>query len=495
MARIVPITDVPSLDRYEAYAQLASAVRELRRSAERLAPGLQGRTVWMVNSTEQGGGVAEMMPTLVSLMREVGVATEWVVIETEQAEFYELTKRIHNLIHGAGDPAFGPAHRALYERVNADNAAQLATWMKAGDVLVVHDPQPMPLANQLRASMDLHAVWRCHIGVDVELPQTRAVWEFLRPYADGYGHGVFTAPEYIPDYLRTRASLIHPAIDPLSDKNRDLYVHKLVGVLANAGLTTIGPVLTERYEHTALRLMRDGAFAPAEAADEIGLVHRPVVTQISRWDRLKGFAPLLRAFALAKQRLHDGRYDAMRPPELRRMKLMRLVLAGPDPDSVTDDPEGLAVLDEIRTTYRSLPHHVQDDVAVLALPMANRRENALMVNALQRSSSLVVQNSLREGFGLTVTEAMWKQMPVLASRKAVGPRQQIRDGLDGRLIDDPEDLEALAETIVDVMNAPAEREAWGLSAQRRAHDDFLVFSQVRSWLEVLVDLVGRGAPH
>jgi len=486
MARIVRISESVRLDDYEAYAQLAASVRELKREAALLVPELEGRTVWHVNSTEKGGGVAEMLPTVVSLMRELGVQTEWVVIESDKQAFFALTKQLHNLIHGAGDPTLGTAHTELYEQVNAENAERMLPWLKPGDVLVVHDPQPMALAMQLRRSLDLRTIWRCHIGLDDDTPETRAAWRFLEPYGEAYEHGVFSAPEYIPDFLRARSSLIYPAIDPLSDKNRELYVHKLVGVLSNAGLANaIGPVLTEPYRQGALRLTGQGEWLPAVDLDDIGLLHRPIVTQISRWDRLKGFAPLLRAFALIKERARSGRYDALPPVEQRRMELVRLVLAGPDPASVSDDPEGLEVVEEIRSLYVALPEAVQRDIAVLALPMEDRRQNALMVNALQRSSSMIVQNSLREGFGLTVTEAMWKQMPVLASRRAVGPRQQIRDGLDGRLVDDPEDAETLASTMVEMLNAPKDREAWGLSAQRRAHDEFMIFTQVRRWLEVV----------
>jgi trehalose synthase len=166
------------------------------------------------------------------------------------------------------------------------------------------------------------------------------------------------------------------------------------------------------------------------------------------------------------------------------------MLAGPDPAAVADDPEGQEVLAELIERYRALPSELQEDIAVLSLPMTSRRENELMVNALQRCSSIVVQNSLREGFGLTVTEAMWKQAAVVGSR-ACGIRQQIRDDVEGRLIPDPGDPETIAELLDLTLEDFAGRTQLGRNAQRRVHDEFLIFSQVRRWLEVLCDQAGE----
>ncbi len=487
MARRIEVPHALTLDDYEAVAHLAPTVRELRVEASLMAPRLRGRTVWMVNSTESGGGVAEMLPHVVTLLRDLDVAAEWAVIETDRADFFAVTKRLHNLIHGVGSPDLAAEDRAAFEAVNRENAAELLRWLKPRDILVVHDPQPMPLAALLRAEMpSLRTVWRCHIGLDEQLPQTRSAWEFLEPYAAAYDHAVFSATEYIPPYFSTRASLIYPAIDPLNDKNRHLPLHKLVGVLVNSALTTNpGPVLTPTYPRVAQRLQPSGEFAPANMSEDIGLITRPIVTQISRWDRLKGFAPLIRAFAELKAKLYDGRANGRGTFHRRRLELARLVLAGPDPDSVADDPEGLDVLDELKSLYTSLPEDAQRDIALLALPMRDRAQNAIMVNALQRASSVVVQNSLREGFGLTVTEAMWKGIPVLSNSRACGPRQQLRDGLDGRLIENPEDGSELARTIDEMLAEPKLRQTWGGAAQRRAHDHFLLFGQLRGWLGVL----------
>jgi trehalose synthase len=488
VARRIPLSPQTDLAEYEQYARLAPAVGDLRAEARQVAPLLEGRTVWMVNSTPQGGGVAEMLPALVWLLRDLGVSTEWAVIETEDPDFFAVTKRLHNLIHGVGDPELTVAEREVFEAVNRRNAEEMAGWMRPGDVLVVHDPQPMPLAGMLVERVPLHSLWRCHIGLDEQTPQTRAAWRFLRPHAEPYDHAIFSAPEYIPDYLASRSTVLYPALDPLTNKNRELSVHDIVHVLANGALTAEpGPMLTPCYPQVAERLQPDGTFAPVSHGENIGLLHRPTVTQISRWDRLKGWVQLMRAFALLKRRLPG--VPGLEPLERRRLELARLALAGPDPASVADDPEGREVLEELTAEYRALPAEAQRDVALLALPMRSRIENALMVNALQRTSSVVVQNSLREGFGLTVTEAMWKGIPVLSNRRAVGPRQQLRDGVDGVLVDDPRDVEALAEALERMLSAPEQRQAWGRSAQRRAQDQFLVFRQLEGWLRLLGETV------
>jgi trehalose synthase len=213
MARRIDIGRTTSLEEYEAVAHLAPAVLELRREAASLRPKLDGRTVWMVNSTSQGGGVAEMLPALIGLLRDLGVRAEWVVLESEDPAFFAFTKRLHNLIHGEGEMVATRADRERFEAVNRENAAQLATWMRPEDLLVVHDPQPAPLARFLGPEAYAAAIWRCHIGLDEETPETRFAWQFLEPYTSAYEQSIFSAPEYIPEYLRTRSSIIHrPAL-------------------------------------------------------------------------------------------------------------------------------------------------------------------------------------------------------------------------------------------------------------------------------------------
>ena len=482
---IVEVEHPQGLDDYAAIAHLAPAVERLRTAAAQVVARMQGRTLWMINSTAKGGGVAEMLPALVRLLRDLGIRAEWAVIETSRPEFFLLTKRIHNLMHGSGELHFNGADRALYEAVNRANADAIAPCLKPGDIVVVHDPQPMPLAAMLRERVDVTAVWRCHIGLDEQNEQTRAAWEFLEPYAAAYAHTVFSAPEYVPPFLADRATIIYPGIDPLASKNRDMHVHELVRVLSNSALvSTVGPVLRAPFINLAKRLQPEGTFRPAIWPEDIGLLVRPIVTQVSRWDRLKGYMPLLRAFVELKRRArHDGKH--FEPMHRRRLEIARLVLAGPDPEGVADDPEATDVLTELEQEYLGLDPALQADVALITLPMKAPRENALMVNALQRASSIVVQNSLREGFGLTVTEAMWKRIPVVSNSKACGPRYQVRDGIDGRLIADPEDFESLANAMIDMLSDADRNDAWGKRAQRRVHDQFLVFHQLRGWMDVL----------
>jgi trehalose synthase len=478
----VEVREPLGLDDYAEVVHLAHAVHALREEAARLVPALSGRKLWMVNSTARGGGVAEMLPRLVSLLNELGLPTEWVVMGSSEPRFFDLTKRLHNLIHGEGDPGLGDEERQLYAAVSAENAADLKRRVRPSDILLIHDPQPLGIGAQLKRELGMTLFFRCHIGLDEDRPETRAAWGFLRPYAELCDRAIFTAPEYIPAFLAGKAGIITPAIDPLSYKNRELSPHKLAGILKNAGLArSRHPVVPSDFREQAARLRPDGSFARMDEETDIGIPFRPIVVQISRWDRLKGFAPLLEAFVRLK---HGIARAEVAPRQRRRLSNVRLVLAGPEPAAVADDPEAICVLDELIDAYRRLPHWIQEDVAIVSLPMDSREQNALMVNALQRCASVVVQNSLREGFGLTVTEAMWKQRGVLGSR-ACGVRSQIRDGIDGRLVGDSRDPAEIAELLEAMLDDLPGRTRWGQTAQRRVHDEFLVFTQARRWLEAL----------
>jgi trehalose synthase len=487
MVHVVEPRHSVTLADYESIADLSGTVRSLHQEAESRLAGLDGRRLVMVNSAAQGGGVAELLPPLIGLMRDLGIDAHWLVMETQDASFFRLTKRLHNLIHGIGDPDLGPEDRALYDRVNAENADAIETFLSPGDVLVIHDPQPMGAGAFLRDRMDLAAIWRCHIGLDQETPQTRAAWDFLDPYAGPYDHAVFTAPEYIPKSLAGRSTIIHPAIDPLSHKNRTLKIHELVGILANAALIKPwGPVMTPAFAEPAKRLQADGSWAPATEPEDFGLLFRPIVTQVSRWDRLKGFVPLMEGFVALKLGLEAStNFDEQ---HRHALQLVRLVLAGPDPASIDDDPEGKEVLGELCAAYTALPPHLQADIAMISLPMSSKTHNALIVNALQRCSDVVAQNSIQEGFGLTVTEAMWKRAAMMGSC-AVGIRQQIRPDLDGLLVKNPEDPQEIAEVLDALLKDHAKRDALGRSARQRVHDIFLVFAQVKSWIELLTNTI------
>lgn len=487
MIRHVPVSIAPSLDDYAATMHLTHSVSALRAQASLLVPKVAGRRLWLVNSTAQGGGVAEMLPTLLTLLRELGVDARWVVIGSDEPAFFPLTKRIHNAIHGMGEGEFTRAEQQLYAHVSDTLAAEFAPELAPQDVLVVHDPQPAGMGARLRSTAVNLAVWRSHIGLDTEHPHASRAWSFLEPHLKAYDRAVFSAEPYVPACLAERATIISPGIDPFSHKNRELSPHKIVGVLCNAGLMHAPePVLTPPFEHGAERLRPDGSFAPIGPSEDIGLLFRPIITQISRWDRLKGFEPLMEGFVRLKRSLaSDTSWDAR---QRRRIELARLVLAGPDPKSVQDDPEAGEVLRALVERYRVLPAEVQRDVVLCSLPMQSTKENSLMVNALQRCSSLVVQNSVREGFGLTVTEAMWKQVAVLGSG-AAGIRQQIRHEVEGYLNPQPEDPAQVARALGSLLNDPHARARYAQNGQRRVHEDFLIFSQLRRWFEMMARLL------
>ena len=471
------------LENYLAYASLVPHFNAFQNEALLLRKSLRKRKIWMVNSTEHGGGVAEMMPRMISLLRQLGVNADWLVMETDEVQFFALTKNIHNLIHGQPGAEITAEDKALYDQINRDNAIQMAEFVQKDDIVVIHDPQPAGIAHELKKRVDVTAIWRCHIGLDYSNESTEAAWSFLAPYLDAYDQYVFSSPEYIPEGLSGNVTLIHPSIDPLSHKNRPLSLHKLTGILGNAGLlSSDNPKLYPDYKDKVTRLKPDGTFGPARNGEDIGLLFRPILTQVSRWDKLKGFFSLLEGFVELKK---NNPKNGTRSRNHNRIRNARLVLAGPDPESVADDPEGKQVLKELVEAYVNLPDDVKEDVVILTLPMKSAKENALIVNALQRCSYVVVQNSIQEGFGLTATEAMGKRIAVLAS-SACGLRNQVRNHIDGRLLHHPEDPREVASHLQYLLNNPKVVEEMSFSAEKRVLDHFLIFQQLTNWLNVFL---------
>ena len=247
----VDVAPEHTLDDYTAVAHLAAAAGELKTEAASIVPRLAGRTIWHVSSTATGGGVAELLPPVIRLLRDLGISTEWVVIGSSDPAFFALTKRLHNLIHGSGDPRLGPEDREVFQRAGRENADRLQPLLRPGDVLIVHDPQPLPLAGFLRPAVPLVTIWRCHIGLDESNAATRAAWDFLTPYLTHYDHAVFSAPEYIPRAMAGRARVIFPGIDPLASKNRELTLHETVGILCRGALIPCpGPTVGDPYPGT-----------------------------------------------------------------------------------------------------------------------------------------------------------------------------------------------------------------------------------------------------
>nr|VFK47392.1 MAG: trehalose synthase [Candidatus Kentron sp. SD] len=486
MTRIVDIKKQPLfLDRYFIHPELRNQVQPLREKALPIAARCKDRCIWMINSAARGGGVAEMMPSIIIFLRALGFSAKWAVIETEDQDFFALTKRIHNLAHGATQVScdFDDQDYRLFEEINRQNATLLEQAVKPQDILMIHDPQVLPLGNILSRALGIKFLWRCHIGTNRRNPSTKAVWDFLHPFFENCAGAVFTAREYAPEYLQDRITIIHPALDPLTDKNRPLSFTEIVEILCAGGLVSPPhPVAVADFSHRARQLSANGQLQDCE---DKGIFYRPTVLQVSRWDRLKGWEYLLQGFARMKREAQ--RNGANRAAD-RFPFFARLILAGPDPAYILDDIEGTAAFEEIRQAFVSLDPDIQSDVTVYLLPMASGPENALIVNALQRIASVVVQNSIEEAFGLSAAEALWKGRPLLAS-SAFGLRLQIDDGIDGALINDATDPGQISKRLLELLASPGHRSALGEMARHRSVDNALIFRKISKYLDLLSRMI------
>ena len=408
MSMGMPIPRLIHLDDYTTVLG-EPEVAELRT----LAASLQGRTVQMVNSTAVGGGVAEILTRLVPILQELGLAIRWDVI-TGGNDFFEITKAFHNALHGG--PYNMPAES--FEIFLAYNERNLARLQMEGELTVIHDPQPVALV-KARRNRSAHWIWRCHIDLSRPNP---TVWQFLETWVNRYDGAIFSSPEFsrqlsIPQYL------FYPCIDPLAEKNRDLEPE-------------VASEILERF-----------SIDPA----------RPILTQISRFDRLKDPVGVVRAYQIVK-RYHD----------------CQLVLAG---GGASDDPEGAAVLAEVREAAAG-----DTDIHILDLPPWSATE----INALQRGSTIVIQKSLREGFGLTVTEALWKKRPVVASAVGGIPAQVIHKHT-GLLA---HSVEGTAYQIRFLLSNPAIAARLGEQGHEHVREHFLITSNVKRYLTLFLHLLG-----
>jgi trehalose synthase len=441
----------------------------VRRAAAVLERALRGGAVWNINSTARGGGVAEMLSSLVAYAQGAGIDCRWAVIRGED-RFFRLTKRLHNALHGvpAGGCEFLDTDRREYEEVCQRNAAALLSVTGPRDVVVLHDPQTLGIAPFL-SERGIRAIWRCHVGTDTPNRASRAAHQFLAPYLRSVSLCVFSRAAYVPEGISAPVRIVVPTIDPLCPKNQDLSPEAANAILVQVGLMAGTP--SERGPEIR---SSDGALCRVEhCVDTIRLGHpcheeQPYVVQVSRWDRLKDHLGVMRGF----RRYIEAGGDA------------RLILAGPTVHAVADDPEGAEIFDEVLVEYRALPHAVRARIELANLPMANADENAIIVNALQRRATVVVQKSLREGFGLTVTEAMWKAKPVIASRVG-GIQDQIEHAVSGVLLDDPYDERAFADALFDVLSNPGYAERLGRAARERVRSRFLSLSSLYRYAEIL----------
>ena len=383
-----------------------------------LAKELRGKSIKMVNSTAVGGGVAEMLNRLVPLLGELEVPTHWDVI-TGGNDFFEVTKAFHNALHGSPYELTKSA-QDIFLMYNEQNRVRMRFDEQ---MVVVHDPQPLPLICS-RSKTAAHWVWRCHI--DLSNPNEK-VWDFLRPFVEQYDAAIFSSQSFarqltIPQYL------FYPCIDPLSEKNKELSDEQVQKV-----------------------------------CDEFGIDRsRPIVTQVSRFDRLKDPVGVVHAYKLAKKYVD-----------------CQLVLAG---GGATDDPEGAVVLQEVKDAAGDDP-----DIIILDLPPWC----AFEINAIQRASTVIVQKSLREGFGLTVTEALWKGKPTIAGAVGGIPNQIIHK-LTGLLV---HSVEGCALQIRHLLTHPDFARSIGAAGHEHVKENFLMTTSVKRWLllfRILEDRARQG---
>ena len=383
-----------------------------------LARPLAGARLLQVNSTRAGGGVAEILHRLVPLLRELSIDARWQIVEGD-ADFYQVTKSFHNALQG-DRVEVTPRQLDHYLEVNRANASRLAPELSAADFVFVHDPQPAAL-HRFTPGRQGHWIWRCHI--DVSRP-ARPIWKFLRELVRPYDASIFSLAAFAqplphPQYL------IAPSIDPLAEKNVDLAPEEVHAVAASFGID------------------------PA----------RPMVLQVSRFDRFKDPVGVLRAYQAARQHLP-----------------VQLVLAGGE---ATDDPEGAEVLAEVRAAAGEDP-----DVKILLLPADAHRQ----INALQRRADVVLQKSLREGFGLTVTEALWKRRPVVGGDTG-GIRLQLIPPHTGFLVHTPE---GAALRIRYLLQNPGAAREMGEKGHRHVLENFLLTRHLREYLTLMLALQRGG---
>jgi trehalose synthase len=382
----------------------------------RKARNLYGKTVVHVNSTYYGGGVAEILSGIVPLMNDVGIAAGWRMLRGTP-DFFDITKKFHNALQG-NSLNLSEIKKKLYAQANED----FSTYSHiTHDCVIIHDPQPLPLIQCYPRKQPW--VWRIHI--DLSNPN-KELWEFLKSFILKYDIIIISSEEYKLKDMSVEQRVIHPAIDPLSAKNMHIPDKVIAKYLKKFNVPT----------------------------------DKPIITQISRFDRFKDQEGLIDIFRMVKEQID-----------------CRLVLCG---SMALDDPESQQYYER---TKRKANNFIKDRDIILITS-----ENNILVNALQRISRVIVQKSLREGFGLTVTEALLKEKPVIAS-KVGGITLQITDGKTGFLVD-PDDKEGFAKRIMEVLKNPSLAKALGERASASVKEKFLITRLLADYLDLLNDLIG-----
>jgi trehalose synthase len=376
-----------------------------------LSKRLSGKIIQNINSTSVGGGVAEILNNIVPLLKDLGVDARWDVIKGDE-RFFQITKKMHNALHAVREK-FTQSSFDYFLKVNKQNAKALEFY---GDVIFVHDPQPVALV-ECKKKFGGKWAWRCHI--DFSNPDKKT-WLFLQKFIEHYDCAVFSAPAFARS-LSIRQVLISPSIDPISDKNKELSDKEVESVFKKFGVDQ----------------------------------SRPVVTQVSRFDYLKDPVGVIKAYRLVKKNVD-----------------CQLVLAG---GGATDDPEGAEVLEKVKNEAKG-----DKDIFILLLPPASHLE----INALQRGSTIVLQKSLREGFGLTVAEALWKKRPVIASAVG-GIPLQIKHEYSGILT---HTIEGTAYWIKRLLNDSEYAKSLGINGREHVKNHFLITRHLRDYLMLFLSL-------
>ncbi len=401
-----------------------------------LSDRLSSRSILHVNSTAVGGGVAEILNKLVPLLNELGLDTRWDVMKGGE-EFFAITKKFHNALQGA------PEHitKNMFETYFKYNVIDSEDISFDADVTIIHDPQPAAMVDR---SLDTKWVWRCHIDVSTSLryrpsfelmgvrrhikksrlSQTK-VWNFLEKYVEKYDASIFSVPSFARPDLKIPQYMVSPSIDPLSEKNRKLTDAEIDKVL-------------EKHEITR---------------------EKPIITQIGRFDRFKDPLGVIEAYKIVKKSID-----------------CQLILAG---GTAIDDPEGIEVFNEVQKKAKG-----EKDVHLIILPPFSDLE----INAFQTASSVVLQKSLKEGFGLTISEALWKGVPVIGGAIG-GIPSQIIDGATGHLV---HSTEGAANRITYLLRNPDKAERLGKNGHEFVKEKFLLTRHLRDYLLIIHSLEHPG---
>ncbi|MEX3901167.1 glycosyltransferase [Paraburkholderia sp. BR10954] len=448
------------LEHYVAQqADYEGLFNELLRSSGTMRDRIGDRCIWQVNSTAFGGGVAEMLPHHICLLQELGFDVRWLIFKPNQEQFFQFTKGVHNSLHNT---AVAGLDNLLphYLDVSRQGAAELEVITGPNDLLVIHDPQPLCAASQFLDSHPHPAIWRCHIGYPERTPTVDRIWAFLGEYLRPFQRIVLSDSEYVFDTPQP-IDIIQPSISPFSAKNRNYE----------------GPADQKLGNSVSFNGRKSG---PIPSLQEI--LGSRYFLHVSRWDSLKGIDRIITAFIRFVRAASDEE------------NTIRLVIAGPDPLDVADDPEGRTYFEKCLALRDQLPTEVQQHLYLACISMKDNDANAEIVGRLQQNAHGIFQLSREEGFGLTTTEALFRGRPVVVS-SAFGLKRQVVNGLNGIVLEEP-DIEAKAAEMMRRL-ATSYSDYEGMA--RRARENCLHFgtqiSQIPKWYESIRSALSSFEEH